>query len=70
MMNVNKEEIIEVKGRFLIDVLDLKCLKLIIEDFEFSDNGCYIIIVINDFGIVSVYIDIEMDGKYDCVFKL
>lgn len=70
MMNVNKEEIIEAKGRFSIDVSDLKCPKLTIEDLEFSDNGCYIITVTNDFGIVSAYIDIETDGKYDCVFKL
>lgn len=43
----------------------MNCLKLIIEDFEFSDNGSYIIIVINDFGSMSVKIDIKMEGKYD-----
>lgn len=41
------------------------CLKLIIEVFEFNDEGSYIIVVINDFGRVSVNIDIKLEGKYD-----
>lgn len=61
----NQEEIIEEKGRFSIDVSDSICPKLTIEDLEFSDNGCYIITVTNDFGSVSAKIDIKTEGKYD-----
>lgn len=70
MRNVNKEEIIDAKGWFSIDVSDLKCPKLTIEDLEFSDNGSYIITVTNDFGSVGSKIDIQTEGLYDCVFKL
>lgn len=66
MINENNEEIIEERERFLIDLLDLNFLKLIIEDFDFKDNGGYIIIVINNFGSMSVKIDIIIEGKYDC----
>lgn len=62
MRNVNKEEIIDAKGRFSIDVSDLKCPKLTIADLEFSDNGSYIITVTNDFGSVSAKIDIKTEG--------
>lgn len=64
-MNKNKEEIIEAKGRFSIDVSDSNFPKLTIEDLEFSDNGSYIITVTNDFGSVSATLDIKTEGKYD-----
>lgn len=65
IINENKEEIIEERGRFSIDVSDLTCPKLTIEALEFNDDGSYIIAVINDFGRVSANIDIKLEGKYD-----
>lgn len=61
----DREEIIEERGRFSIDVSDLTCPKLTIEALEFNDEGSYIIAVINDFGRVSANIDIKLEGKYD-----